>query len=104
MPHLFFLLHMQILYFIAELICGIVVNHTPIVNPANNPTLGPSGQVLLIMGAKNAYLILAKYQVFRYIVPIIMHAGFIHIILNLYLQIRMVRENIVCACARDPPF
>eukprot|EP01027_Heterolobosea_sp_BB2_P014382 GEZU01020663.1.p1 GENE.GEZU01020663.1~~GEZU01020663.1.p1 ORF type:complete len:196 (+),score=53.62 GEZU01020663.1:183-770(+) len=44
---------------------------------------------MLVMGAKYAPYIKHKWQVYRYVVPIIMHAGIIHIFVNLILQFRL---------------
>lgn len=35
-----------------------------------------------------SYLMRYKYQVFRFITPIFLHAGFLHIIFNLWAQLR----------------
>lgn len=47
-----------------------------------NPTFGPKPDVLLLMGAKRADLILAG-QWWRLILPIILHAGILHLVFNM---------------------
>jgi len=54
-----------------------------------NIFLGPSFQTLLTLGAKNAYLIKYKFEIYRLFIPIILHAGVIHILLNVLTQLRL---------------
>jgi len=55
--------------------------------PSMNPSLGPPGATLLDLGAKYAPL-MKEGQVWRFVTPIFLHAGFIHIFFNLFAQLR----------------
>jgi len=54
---------------------------------ASNPFLGPSSQTLLIFGAKYVPLIKSG-EVYRFFTPIILHAGLLHLFMNLFVQLR----------------
>jgi len=75
---------LQVIMFIAELGVG---GFAPV---SVNPMLGPPTSAMVELGAKDAYLERYKYQVFRFFTPIFLHAGFIHILFNLYAQLRFV--------------
>ncbi|KAJ6251834.1 rhomboid-like protein [Anaeramoeba flamelloides] len=78
---LFWISIVDILYFIFELVyCGFA----PV---KENYTFGPSGSCLNRIGGNNKQLII-QGQVYRLVLPIIMHSGFLHIFFNLYVQIR----------------
>ena len=70
----------QIVYFIIELGFGGVTN------VQENPALGPKIRTLIRLGGKYAPDIKYKYHIHRLFLPILMHAGFLHIILNLFMQ------------------
>ncbi|KAL9648054.1 hypothetical protein ABK040_012108 [Willaertia magna] len=76
---LFWISIIQIIYFIVELSVGGI--------DSKNTSLGPPASTLLLLGAKSAAYIKHKYQIFRLITPIFMHAGFMHIFMNLFIQI-----------------
>jgi len=70
---------LQIVYFIVELSVGGV--------DSQNRSIGPPSSTLLLLGAKSSYLIKREYQLWRLVVPLIMHAGFLHIFMNLFIQV-----------------
>ncbi len=51
---------------------------------STNPSLGPSPEVLLKMGAKQSDLIVNSYQIWRLFTPMILHGGIIHFLLNCF--------------------
>jgi membrane associated rhomboid family serine protease len=54
-----------------------------------NPMLGPPGRVLDQLGAKDTPRIAYSYQLWRLITPIFLHAGFVHLLTNLIMQLRL---------------
>jgi membrane associated rhomboid family serine protease len=70
----------QIVYFIIEVSIGGVVSL------AENPAAGPGQSTLIMLGAKDAFLIKYSYHIHRLFVPIIMHAGFFHLAMNMFVQ------------------
>lgn len=48
-----------------------------------NPMIGPSGQTLIAMGAKVTDLIIEDEEWWRLIAPVVLHAGVIHLVLNM---------------------
>lgn len=88
---IFWITLIDVLYFIAEMITGIIImpNHIPFAPLAQNPSLGPSGEVLLILGAKSSSLIRYRFQLWRLVTPMMMHAGLLHVLLNLLIQMRI---------------
>ena len=48
-----------------------------------NPMIGPSGQTLLDMGAKQSSLIVNQGEWFRIFAPMFLHAGLVHYVLNM---------------------
>ncbi|KAL0483840.1 rhomboid-like protease [Acrasis kona] len=77
---IFWITILDIIYFIVEVSLGGVVSREV------NPALGPGDATLIKLGAKQAYLIKNKYEIHRLLVPIIMHAGFMHLFMNLFVQ------------------
>lgn len=70
----------EIIYFIVEISYGGVTSTSV------NPSIGPPTSALRKLGAKSAYDIKRRYQIFRLVTAIFMHAGFIHLFMNLYVQ------------------
>mmetsp|Transcript_7740 Transcript_7740/g.11493 ORF Transcript_7740/g.11493 Transcript_7740/m.11493 type:complete len:347 (-) Transcript_7740:2481-3521(-) len=70
----------QIIYFIVSCSIG------GFASPSDNPMLGPSSDTLLKLGAKYVYGICHRYEIYRLVVPIFMHAGILHIATNLIAQ------------------
>jgi len=58
---------------------------------SQNPWGGPSVQVLIDLGAKDA-VSMQQGQWWRFFTPIFMHVGLIHFALNMFMQIRVGRE------------
>ncbi|KAF0972278.1 hypothetical protein FDP41_009181 [Naegleria fowleri] len=79
MTFCFWISIVQLIYFIVELSVG---GFDP-----QNPSIGPSSLTLLKLGAKSSYYIKEKYELWRLVVPLIMHAGILHIFMNLFIQI-----------------
>ncbi|KAL0490303.1 rhomboid-like protease [Acrasis kona] len=71
----------DIIYFIVTVSVG------GFTSPALNPALGPDSDTLYRMGAKSAYAIKVKYEVYRLFSPIFMHAGVFHLLINLLAQL-----------------
>eukprot|EP00040_Diaphanoeca_grandis_P035544 m.223804 g.223804 ORF g.223804 m.223804 type:complete len:345 (+) comp33411_c0_seq2:326-1360(+) len=51
-----------------------------------NPMIGPSVETMVLMGANNAPDILYREQYWRFITPVFLHAGLIHLGFNVYVQ------------------
>jgi len=54
-----------------------------------NPMGGPSAQTLVDCGAKYAPCIVDDGQWWRFISPMFLHAGILHIVVNMYTQVRV---------------
>ena len=73
---------LQVLMFIVS------VSLKGFVSPSQNPMLGPPTESLVLLGAKQCYLIQQRYQLFRFLTPILLHAGIIHLVMNMICQWR----------------
>ena len=64
-----------------------------------NPMLGPWPDTLDAMGAKNAAKIILRGQVHRFFLPMLLHAGFVHLAMNVLMQLRLgvmlVRQSLL---------
>mmetsp|Transcript_21802 Transcript_21802/g.43798 ORF Transcript_21802/g.43798 Transcript_21802/m.43798 type:complete len:670 (+) Transcript_21802:268-2277(+) len=49
-----------------------------------NPMLGPSAETLLRLGAKDSYLIVQESEIWRLVSTMVLHAGLIHYLLNMF--------------------
>ena len=49
-----------------------------------NPLFGPSADTLLLLGAKDSYLIVMQKEIWRLVSPMVLHAGLIHYFLNMF--------------------
>jgi hypothetical protein len=49
-----------------------------------NPMIGPSAETLLRLGAKESYLIVQENEIWRLVSPMVLHAGVIHFLLNMF--------------------
>lgn len=50
---------------------------------------GPPPEVLVLVGAKNAALMVYEGQVWRLLTPMVLHAGVVHLVMNLVVQFRV---------------
>jgi membrane associated rhomboid family serine protease len=74
----------------AQIVIFIVMLETEGVAPSSeNPMYGPSGLALVKWGAKDAALIIYRHQWWRLFTPIILHAGVIHLLSNVLIQLRI---------------
>ncbi|ELR15060.1 peptidase, S54 family protein [Acanthamoeba castellanii str. Neff] len=53
-----------------------------------NPFFGPDAETLIALGAKDVPKIVEDYEVWRFFTPIFLHAGLIHLALNLIFQLQ----------------
>ena len=65
------------------LITSIGVNNWKIEPLSANPMIGPSAETLLKLGAKQSSLIVNRGEWYRLFSPMVLHAGFIHYLLNM---------------------
>lgn len=56
---------------------------------AVNPFLGPTAQSLLKMGGRFSYLIVEQKEYWRLIVPIYLHAGIVHFLVNMFIFVQV---------------
>jgi membrane associated rhomboid family serine protease len=56
---------------------------------AVNPMLGPWADVLDLMQAKNSAAIRYRWELWRLLTPVFLHAGFLHLAANLLMQLRV---------------
>jgi len=56
---------------------------------SENPTIGPTAATLIEFGAKDAYLMKYKLQLWRFVSSIFLHTGIVHLALNLFAQLRL---------------
>ena len=54
-----------------------------------NPMLGPYPTVLNTLGAKNAALITYRGELWRLLTPMLLHAGVVHLVINVVIQLRV---------------
>jgi membrane associated rhomboid family serine protease len=74
---------LQVACFIAELAVGCGFAPTSV-----NPLLGPYPKGFYYMGAFQPYLSVRQWQLFRFIVPVLLHGGLIHLALNTWAELR----------------
>jgi len=62
------------------LLCGIA-------KLAINPLIGPYPDAFSEWGGKNVYLLVEGQEYFRFITPIFLHVGYIHLLVNIFFQL-----------------
>mmetsp|Transcript_24977 Transcript_24977/g.58950 ORF Transcript_24977/g.58950 Transcript_24977/m.58950 type:complete len:580 (-) Transcript_24977:951-2690(-) len=64
------------------LIVSIAMNGWEVEQLDINPMIGPSAETLILMGAKDSYLIVSENEVWRVLSSAILHAGLVHYVIN----------------------
>mmetsp|Transcript_951 Transcript_951/g.1658 ORF Transcript_951/g.1658 Transcript_951/m.1658 type:complete len:500 (-) Transcript_951:126-1625(-) len=78
------------------LVISIGLNGWSFESMTRNPSVGPSAAVLVQMGAKQSHLIVKSYHVWRLVIPMILHGGIVHFLLNCFAMFyigRAVEQN-----------
>jgi membrane associated rhomboid family serine protease len=65
------------------MLASIAVNGWKIEAFSVNPMIGPSAETLTVMGAKDSYMIVQEKEVWRLLSAMVLHAGFVHFVLNM---------------------
>jgi membrane associated rhomboid family serine protease len=65
------------------LLVSIGINGWALESLSINPMIGPSVLTLIKLGAKDSILIVQKYELWRLIAPMVLHAGLVHYFLNM---------------------
>lgn len=65
------------------MLASIAINGWKIEPFSVNPMIGPSADTLTLMGAKDSLLIVQEGEVWRLLSAMVLHAGFIHFVLNM---------------------
>lgn len=76
----------QIIFFLISIAMGGIL---PLWGRNANPLIGPDALTLVRLGAKETYLIKYNWQIWRLFSPILLHGGVLHLIMNLFSQMRM---------------
>jgi membrane associated rhomboid family serine protease len=74
---------------VIALLVSLVLNGGGIAPGEVNPMIGPWPSALVAMGAKVSALVVYEHQMWRLFTPMLLHAGFIHLGVNLAIQLRM---------------
>jgi len=64
-----------------------------VADTGTNPMVGPGACTLLAFQAKWSPAIVHRLQVWRLVIPIFLHAGIVHILMNLYTQVLLGMQN-----------
>lgn len=67
----------------AVMIASIAVNDWSIEPLDKNPMIGPSAETLVLMGAKESYLIVNEKEGWRLVTASVLHAGLVHYFINM---------------------
>ena len=67
----------------AVMIASIAVNDWSIESLDKNPMIGPSAETLVLMGAKESYLIVNEKEGWRLVTAAVLHAGLVHYFINM---------------------
>jgi membrane associated rhomboid family serine protease len=57
-------------------------------DPRVNPLLGPCPRAFVVLGGMNAALVVREVQLWRLVLPLLLHAGVLHIAMNLFAELR----------------
>lgn len=72
----------QIIYFIVSLGVGSVA---PL---SINPLVGPCPRAFFMLGGMNGWLCFVDLQLWRLVLPLLLHGGILHLLLNLWAEVR----------------
>ena len=64
------------------MIVSIALNGWKVEQMDVNPMIGPSADTLILMGAKDSYLIVSEKEIWRLLSSAILHAGLVHYFIN----------------------
>jgi membrane associated rhomboid family serine protease len=77
-----------VISFVQTIMLIVALGMGGVVSPSENPSIGPGGSTLDDLGAKDGPKITDHFQFWRFITPIFLHAGIIHLLFNLFFQLR----------------
>lgn len=63
---------------------------------AENPSMGPPVYSMVRFGAKESALIVKRKEWWRIITPTMLHAGIIHIVPNIAIQVSFTHTLLIC--------
>eukprot|EP00347_Sterkiella_histriomuscorum_P024315 403331557 len=81
-----FLTVRQFIFVISIVQCGVYIASVAYKGISNNGLLAPQSEALFDFGQKYPYYMRYQYQVWRFIMPIFLHADFVHLTSNIFSQ------------------